>query len=734
MNNYHGYVQRSHREEEVSVLSSKSGGTSVISQHSRTWGVTKKEMQLQLEDFRELRQYPTSPTASMASTIREIRQGPSSPSKRTSAKINEMKLKFEQGAATKEQTAVPNKAWTSSCGSPVAERRRQLQQQFFGKDEEDAPRCENNSQKTGSTTNSNESTANKARKGNEEANGNTKQLCQTNQHSPKRVAEIIASGKTSQLNHTSHYDPKRVAEFLKKKKVATRTHERRRSNEKVIPRKNLPLEPDGARGGVPQVGSLEENPTIEMVMSDSEMSPLEYTGSLLPEEKMQIARDEAEDPRPSQALDSRDMETSEGYIMNDPSGDSAGSNNNSFQEALRCIVESFEKDLSIHHQRVVDGVMQCRRRSLPETSHRIFDMETGRVENASPLSMLTDLETDPSGLMTLEAMASMHVDDLAKPNRTGKYSTSASKSAWMIKRKVKDLSSTRILPDRSLFVTVDQEEERERANDADESIFNDVSEEEDWNGVEERQDSATGLAKGKFSVRYHLKDKPVRDKKPVKGILKNNQDPVQMLSPGPLQVLSSGSWYSSAASAVSEASQQLSPPALVNKNLFSVGECVNAHLAEHPKSSFSERSNGQDDLLQDFTCNAGLNFPLPNMNSAGSDEKSGATRSHVKSPDSMEAMVSPSNSEDHKELRDIAKTMSKMANKASSVFLDVFISAADKVVVTPLISIFNCVDANEDMLCSGSTNDIMGDFDPQKVRTAKKKRRSRSLPRFRKFT
>jgi hypothetical protein len=225
------------------------------------------------------------------------------------------------------------------------------------------------------------------------------------------------------------------------------------------------------------------------------------------------------------------------------------------------------------------------------------------------------------------------------------------------------------------------------------------------------------------STRYEIESKG--DTPQIRGILKNKVDLLNPAAQAQASPVSSASWLSSATSmAASEVSQQLSPlqssvPILPNRNRFSIGACINAHLLEnqaqvgeslHPVSIWPQR--------------------LPGRDSANSSVNSQDIRINAVSPSSMDPQYSRSHHDHRQEFDAIAQAVSTMAKTASTVAL-IFVDAADKVVVSPLLSVFNCVDQSESFLCQGIP--CAGAAGDPTVRSGKKSRKKKTRIRSRKF-
>eukprot|EP00797_Seminavis_robusta_P029691 Sro601_g173510.2 (724) ;mRNA; r:22037-24208 len=227
--------------------------------------------------------------------------------------------------------------------------------------------------------------------------------------------------------------------------------------------------------------------------------------------------------------------------------------------------------------------------------------------------------------------------------------------------------------------------------------------------------------------RYEMSSE--KEQQPIKGILKNKMDPLTPNPPTSASPVSSASWYSSSTSVPSggsEISQQHSQtprlavpilPTNANNNRYSIGACVNAHLAENPPEGVSEVSS---------QCSSPQ--PPQNQSSATWQEKedgsvaSRSLRNQTGSPCSMDPQFSRSNQEPQQDFDEMAQAVTTMAKTASTAVLDALVDTADKIVVAPLLSIFNCVDQSESILCQGaSAEDCWGSA---MSRSAMRKKRS----------
>ena len=100
---------------------------------------------------------------------------------------------------------------------------------------------------------------------------------------------------------------------------------------------------------------------------------------------------------------------------------------------------------------------------------------------------------------------------------------------------------------------------------------------------------------------------------------------------------------------------------------------------------------------------------------------------------SMDVQYDGSVQHDAQDLLELTEAMANMANTASSAVLDVFVNAADKVVVSPLITIFHCVDASEHLLCNGTQpKPTVNGLDEKAIQRNRRKPRSHSTTRSQK--
>jgi hypothetical protein len=239
--------------------------------------------------------------------------------------------------------------------------------------------------------------------------------------------------------------------------------------------------------------------------------------------------------------------------------------------------------------------------------------------------------------------------------------------------------------------------------------------------------------------RYEIADEG--DMPQIRGILKNRVGPLTPAAQPQVSPGSSASWYSSATSiATSEVSQQLSPlqssrlevPILPHRNRFSIGACVNAHLLENPPAAEGSSQSSS------FPAQAGESlFPgsvwsqrLPGIDSENSSVNSRDIRIQTMSPSSMDPQYSRSHHDHLQDSDAIAQAVTTMAKTASTV-VSVLVEAADKVVVSPLLSVFSCVDQSESFLCQGTA--CWGGAGGSTGTTGKKIRKKKLRIRSRKF-
>ena len=625
------------------------------------------------------------------------------PKQPRSNRISAMRLKFEQASSTSYAREPPPAKQKVPCGSGVAERKKQLQQLFLAKEETPPP----------------------------------------NRDSFQKANSVYQELKKDKSNSS-----RRLAEFLKRKNEASKISEKKEMFENAVRRYDSRSEAN-SKASVPDPASPDPEPTFAMTISDSEFSPLEYDGSLFSEDYTITARDEAEAPRPFDEADCREGENTEDVRNNDEqirnrTLRSSLSPTNSFQDALQDIVDSFEKCTSAQLQKRTDEVSNRHSVQVNDeqtySPHRTFVMDTERIEEPSPVSLLTSFETDPSGHLSSRE-SSINADDAAltlKPFST-KHST-------------RDLSRLQHIADSALFSTVNQEEEKRKVTEnfrAQREVH--VTQKAEEMAVHVATEStATQPPSGSSSSGSTEKDEmsdetEKQDNKPIKGILKNkNQEPT---SP----VFSSvSSWYSSVTSGAN--SEQLSPlqtPRMLSMPMLqtgrlSIGACITAHLAEHPPlSPYSEASSqGSGFRHLDYPATSsdlmnrdlGLPYRLERHNSDGSSLA--ALRDRATSPaTTVEDQIHTDSKRSNQDFKDLADAMSNMANTASNVVLDALVEAADKVVVTPLISIFNCVDASEGLFCQGESSavlDLNGDRH-RKVRRGRLRKRTFPKSSSRKF-
>ena len=571
----------------------------------------------------------------------EQRESRASTPKATNGKIRAMRKMFENGSSCKEE--IPKQS--VSCGNNLAERKRQLG--FLN--------------------------------GAVNLHGQTIQQKDMNNvsSSPNRNVLKPAMGVTT-----------------KNRILKSRFADKKKMFERVFERNEFPVEANTM--AVPLGGErTEAQVAVAQVLSDSDISTLVYDGSLLSDDAA-TARDEVEVTRPCQAKDVREMDGSHhsGEQHQTTDIESSLSPENSFQEALKLLVTSFEKDVKDIESAVGPPVKQS----------------AGNVINDTPMCSGFDVEAPL--LKENAAVPKSPANDDAIQNIEGVASCSSIRStAVPLKSKSsRDLSPSQLLPDASLFSTVDQEKQKKKTKSEQTKVINaEVHKQQRAREVKaataptrmktanrKGATPAESVAASTRSARYEL----VQPKKQsMKSLLRQKHQE-------PLSPVSTASWYSSESSAAStEVSQQLSPlqdpklgmTAMNYSNRVSIGACVNAHLAENPPSTASE-TNSQNNSAQGKECK-----------SANRRERRGSASSSLVSMKkratsmcSVDAQYDGSVQHDAQDLQELAEAMTSMANTASNVVLDVIVEAADKVVVSPLISIFHCVDASEHLLCNGS--------------------------------
>jgi hypothetical protein len=595
------------------------------------------------------------------------------------------------------------------------------------------------------------------------------------------------------------------------------------------------------------------------VSPESEMSAPDHTCSIFSDETLN-ARDEVEELGRRQKPDRREILGHSQSVEEDlPTFDSGFWLDNSFPRALVDIVTSFEINSGAPQSRN-EGATSSQRTAVDKSkalgkkpSQGIQDMESGRAEDPSPWPILTSIDTEGlskesaasddsvRGTGDLDVLAFRLQDDIMVPfDELMEETLGKSEALLSLEKDDGDSSPSQALPNSSLFSTVEQFEEREKMHEDFDGSTEDcitvrvepseelasttnaedqaqeerpskqpndprvnpdiheinamVHESEQKHGTntsthegsideagkdpnwpsEPNQDMSWFYVKDQFNYETEEEDSyeravhagsiteeargpevhpdatsaaPMRryeiadegDMPQIRGILKNRIDALTPAAQPQVSPGSSASWYSSATSiATSEVSQQLSPlqssllavPILPHRNRFSIGACVNAHLLENPPDGTAEGSSQGSS----FRAQVGESLHPVSMwpqrlpeDSANSSVNSHDTRIHMVSPSSMDPQFSRSHHDQRQESDAIAQAVTTMAKTASTVVL-VLVEAADKVVVSPLLSVFNCVDQSESFLCQGTTcwGAAGGPTGASGKKSRKKKLRSRS--------
>ena len=604
----------------------------------------------------------------------------------TNGRIRAMAQKLENASSSNKEDALPKMKSSVAYGNNLAERKRQLG--FLTEHEVNAPKAV---------------------------------LMDNRSTSKYRVPSPPKSGSVSSNTSTTSVQNRIVkSRFADKKQMFERAVERNRFHQEVA---------TNSKTGMAQV------------QSDSDCSPLVYDGSLASDDTA-TARDEVEARRPCHPRDDREdsqveqqgrgpCQTAEvSSLMPGPS----------FEEALGQIVTSFEKDVKASEAAAAAAAVATAPFPFPipipmgestEINASVFDdapmffdswgyvteepqlKEFGEASKSIPSEKKCEDKSLPQQNQSRNA---------AKTERGSPAKTSVSSS-----KSESDLSPSQLLPGDLLFRTVDQEKHkkktishgqdkkpRERAKDLRTATTTTVPMK---NAAKSKK--ATKSERSKTASRstqyYELLEEEPKKKPSRKSVLRQQHEQ-------PLQTVSTASWYSSEndSSVVSaEISQNLSPLQDPNIHRISVGACVNAHLADNPPV-LSEDDESAPTSRHERKGSASSST-MVSMNKLASSKCS------------MDAQYDGSVQHDAQDLQELAETMTNMANTASNAMLDVLVDAADKVVVSPLISIFHCVDASEHLLCNGSQSmPSVKKLDEKTMERNRRKSRSRSASRIRK--
>jgi len=481
-------------------------------------------------------------------------------------------------------------------------------------------------------------------------------------HKPSRSATPATASTTSSTESEVYFkDRIHKSRFADKKRMFERCFERHAfdATGKI----------SGASGFTTNGGfSLEE--AEAQVLSESERSSLAYSGSLVSEDN-DHARDEVDVARPSYQPESRDMfytaECTPVRMQNVPSKSSI---EESFQEKLNQLVASFERHLRASEEsahltstmedtaEIVDDIPM---RSTGTSSSAKVALVKFSNAQLSPLEARQDLSSSqllPDGFFfsTVEQVNQMKIEEqhVTKVESTSTRSMASTPIADNLKSS---------LPGHSLRASAfNTKMERAKADST-------VTRRMTRNSVADNLKSPLPGYSSRGSAFSGTK------KKRAKASLRQQYEAPIM------SAISTTSWNSEQTS-FDRSDQELSP--LKNPCKMSIGARVHASLAESKRSLNVDTKSG-------------------NSPSKSCDEKTESQSTMTSSiVPSHVAVYDGSIHADAQDLQEFSEQITTMAKAAPGVIFDTFVDTADRVVVSPLISIFHCVDASEHILCNGS--------------------------------
>ena len=530
--------------------------------------------------------------------------------------------------------------------------------------------------------------------------------------SPTETGSVLPKTTTSSSNSSSSSVKNRIvkSKFVDKKKMFERAVERNQFHREAA------------------TYSTKVDMESNQVPLDSDCSPLVYDGSLASGDTA-TARDEVEARRPRQPRD--DREDSQLKECREPCQTEASSlaPDPSFQEALDQIVTSFEKCVQASEATTATGApfligQRTENDGFVSDIPMHFDSwgyvtEVPQMKELGEAPKLSQGENKCQDNLEAQQNRSRNEAKLERVSLT-KISAFPSKS-----ERLHDLSPSQLVPGGSLFRTVDQEKHnkksshkqekdpRERAKELRKATTTTVPMKE---AAKSKKTIKSGRNKtSSRSKQYELFAEEPKEKLSRRSVLRQPHEQL-------LQTVSTASWYSSEndSSVVStEISQNLSPLQDPYTNRMSIGACINAHLAVNP-NTFTE---SEESVLKSHQERKGSVSSATTM----------SMKKLASSQCSMDAQYDGSVQRDAQDFHELAETMTNMANTASNAVLDYLVDAADKVVVSPLISVFHCVDASEHLLCNGSQRvPSVKKFDEKTLERNRKKSRSHSASRPRK--
>ena len=513
---------------------------------------------------------------------------------------------------------------------------------------------------------------------------------------------------------------------------------------------------------------ISQGSTASMVLTSSELSSLQYDGSLFSEDTV-TARDEVEASRLTYTIDNRD-------VASERSNCSASARGESFEDNLNDLMESFENDtrmLQQHKQRLqranpgepeattqtqtqTTSITNTKNSAESQCSSQVTSVYREKREGEKPIyahnsTASVDIaiadnrikETEdpfPVPIPATGVSTSKREMPTTRQNATSTSRTPATQETVFPAKKVRNIPSQLVPNGTLLFRTVDKEEKKRESNKPKKPKQKTSASKSNTKAGSSKTEKAASMQEKRFEF---VDDRRITDR-PLKGILKHNSsDAVSTMTSNSQSCQSStdSSEGSSDEAPCSYLPHHIHAPILPpNQTRQSIGACVNQHLADNPPDggvSVSDASSHCSSYYQPIS-DKHQGWRPHRRDSVSSSMV--AMRNNAPSPMPTDPQYSVAGQRD---LQELAETVSTLAHTASTVALDCFVDAADKVVVTPLITIFKCVDASESILCSGShavasnvvASNVVASGSVRQRRSPLKKGSSKrgNQPRFRTF-